>query len=163
MPLLLLLLLLPGGLSRPEALQPQVMHPQLVVASQGAKAPNSMAAAGDGSPTANVVGGAVAGTASTEQAATATPGSPDARPPIKRYTIAAVEFERVETPFLIGLWIFCASLAKIGKFLHCGLRFYCGASPAAASISPPPTAPLRKGDLTPEEGGRPCYCKNKVK
>ncbi|KPJ07272.1 Sodium/hydrogen exchanger 3 [Papilio machaon] len=28
--------------------------------------------------------------------------------------IAAVEFHRVETPFLIGLWIFFASIAKIG-------------------------------------------------
>ncbi|XP_066991371.2 sodium/hydrogen exchanger 3 isoform X2 [Anabrus simplex] len=33
---------------------------------------------------------------------------------IRRYAIAAVEFARVETPFIIGLWIFCASLAKIG-------------------------------------------------
>lgn len=33
----------------------------------------------------------------------------------ERYQIASVEFHRVETPFIIGLWIFCASLAKIGK------------------------------------------------
>lgn len=36
---------------------------------------------------------------------------------IKRYPVAAVEFHRVETPFIIGLWIFCASLAKIGKLI----------------------------------------------
>ncbi|CAG4962584.1 unnamed protein product [Colias eurytheme] len=29
--------------------------------------------------------------------------------------IAAFEFHRVETPFLIGVWIFFASLAKIGQ------------------------------------------------
>lgn len=34
----------------------------------------------------------------------------------KRYAVASVEFARVETPFLIGVWIFCASLAKIGKY-----------------------------------------------
>jgi len=32
--------------------------------------------------------------------------------------IAKVDFEEVETPFIIALWIFCASLAKIGKFLQ---------------------------------------------
>lgn len=32
----------------------------------------------------------------------------------KRYPVASVEFVRVETPFIIGVWIFCASLAKIG-------------------------------------------------
>lgn len=32
----------------------------------------------------------------------------------KRYKVATVEFHRVETPFIIGLWIFFASLAKIG-------------------------------------------------
>lgn len=34
----------------------------------------------------------------------------------KRYPVISVSFHRVETPFIIGLWIFCASLAKIGKF-----------------------------------------------
>jgi len=29
--------------------------------------------------------------------------------------IVKVDFEDVETPFIIALWIFCASLAKIGK------------------------------------------------
>lgn len=32
-----------------------------------------------------------------------------------RYQVASVSFHRVKTPFIIGLWIFCASLAKIGK------------------------------------------------
>lgn len=35
----------------------------------------------------------------------------------RTYVIAAFEFHRVETPFLIGLWIFFASLAKIGNRL----------------------------------------------
>lgn len=35
----------------------------------------------------------------------------------RTFVIAAVEFHRVETPFLIGLWIFFASIAKIGKEL----------------------------------------------
>lgn len=34
---------------------------------------------------------------------------------VERYQIASISFHRVETPFIIGLWIFCASLAKIGK------------------------------------------------
>lgn len=38
---------------------------------------------------------------------------------IERYKIMSFDFGRVETPFLIGLWIFCASLAKIGR---CTLR-----------------------------------------
>lgn len=33
---------------------------------------------------------------------------------VERYHISSVNFSRVETPFIIGLWIFCASLAKIG-------------------------------------------------
>lgn len=32
------------------------------------------------------------------------------------YKVFSVEFHRVETPFIIGIWIFFASLAKIGKF-----------------------------------------------
>lgn len=31
----------------------------------------------------------------------------------RRYKIADIEFQRVETPVLIAMWIFCASLAKI--------------------------------------------------
>lgn len=34
---------------------------------------------------------------------------------IERYPVISVSFSRVETPFIIGLWIFCASLAKIGE------------------------------------------------
>lgn len=30
------------------------------------------------------------------------------------YPIAEVEFERVQTPFIIGIWILSASIAKIG-------------------------------------------------
>lgn len=33
---------------------------------------------------------------------------------VQRYPVASVSFHRVETPFIIGMWIFCASLAKIG-------------------------------------------------
>ena len=33
------------------------------------------------------------------------------------YHVFHVEFERVEIPFIIALWIFVSSLAKIGKFL----------------------------------------------
>lgn len=111
LPVLVLVLLLPGGLARPEALQlqPEVMHPQVVVNSHPdggldpARGPN--------------LGGVVAASGSGEAAATAATlqdTGPTNRPKIRRYTIASVEFERVETPFLIGLWIFCASLAKIG-------------------------------------------------
>jgi len=35
----------------------------------------------------------------------------------ERYPVATVEFERVATPFIIGVWIFCASLAKIGEYI----------------------------------------------
>lgn len=34
----------------------------------------------------------------------------------ERYPLAQVEFERVKTPFIIGVWILLASIAKIGKF-----------------------------------------------
>lgn len=34
---------------------------------------------------------------------------------VTRYPVISVSFHRVETPFIIGLWIFFASLAKIGK------------------------------------------------
>ncbi|KAK9887130.1 hypothetical protein WA026_020576 [Henosepilachna vigintioctopunctata] len=34
--------------------------------------------------------------------------------PIERNQVFSVSFHRVQTPFIIGLWIFCASLAKIG-------------------------------------------------
>lgn len=34
---------------------------------------------------------------------------------IKKIEVFSSDFARVETPFLIGMWIFCASIAKIGK------------------------------------------------
>ena len=34
---------------------------------------------------------------------------------IERYPVAVIDFERVQTPFIIGLWIFLACLGKIGK------------------------------------------------
>lgn len=39
----------------------------------------------------------------------------DASPYLDRYHVIKVSFDRVQTPFIIGLWIFCASLAKIGE------------------------------------------------
>jgi len=33
----------------------------------------------------------------------------------ERYPIATIEFSRVETPFIIGVWILFASIAKIGE------------------------------------------------
>ncbi|XP_063844818.1 Na(+)/H(+) exchanger protein 2-like isoform X2 [Scylla paramamosain] len=33
---------------------------------------------------------------------------------IERYPVAVIDFERVQTPFIIGLWIFLACLGKIG-------------------------------------------------
>lgn len=39
-------------------------------------------------------------------------------PSPKEYAIFSVEFHRVETPFVIGLWIFFASLAKIGEWVR---------------------------------------------
>lgn len=40
-------------------------------------------------------------------------GHSDAEP--ERYPLAQVEFDRVKTPFIIGVWILLASIAKIGK------------------------------------------------
>ena len=34
---------------------------------------------------------------------------------VKEYKIFSIEFHRIETPFIIGIWIFFASVAKIGK------------------------------------------------
>lgn len=50
----------------------------------------------------------------------AEPPTPEATtlgPPKKtrNYPVFNVEFPRVETPFIIGTWIVCASLAKIGQ------------------------------------------------
>uniref|UniRef100_A0A224XJ56 Sodium/hydrogen exchanger n=1 Tax=Panstrongylus lignarius TaxID=156445 RepID=A0A224XJ56_9HEMI len=41
---------------------------------------------------------------------------------VKRYDVMKVEFTRVETPFMIGLWIICSSLAKIGFHMAPGLN-----------------------------------------
>lgn len=46
--------------------------------------------------------------------ATAVLAQSDEHPQKTEYHIISVEFPRVETPFLIGIWIFFASLAKIG-------------------------------------------------
>lgn len=43
---------------------------------------------------------------------------------VQRYPVASVSFHRVETPFIIGMWIFCASLAKIGTCLICFNIYY---------------------------------------
>lgn len=36
---------------------------------------------------------------------------------LERYPIVVIDFVRVQTPFIIGLWIFCACLGKIGFHL----------------------------------------------
>ncbi|KAK7873404.1 hypothetical protein R5R35_000199 [Gryllus longicercus] len=66
-------------------------------------------------------GGGTAGAAGDGPGATTPPADDpttsdphDGHGPVKRYPVAQVEFGRVETPFIIGLWIFCASLSKIG-------------------------------------------------
>lgn len=41
----------------------------------------------------------------------------------KEYKIFIIEFHRVETPFIIGLWIFFASVAKIGKLFFCSTTY----------------------------------------
>lgn len=33
-----------------------------------------------------------------------------------RYPVSQIDFARVETPFIIGVWILFASIAKIGEF-----------------------------------------------
>lgn len=33
----------------------------------------------------------------------------------ERYPLSQVDFDRVKTPFIIGIWILSASIAKIGK------------------------------------------------
>ena len=38
--------------------------------------------------------------------------------------ITKVDFEGVETPFIIALWIFCASLAKIGKSFYSRIFYF---------------------------------------
>lgn len=36
---------------------------------------------------------------------------------VERYPVTTVDFSRVETPFIIGIWILFASIAKIGKLI----------------------------------------------
>lgn len=55
------------------------------------------------------------GTQLRQQQESTTETTTTAKPKKERtFVIAAVEFHRVETPFLIGVWIFFASIAKIG-------------------------------------------------
>jgi hypothetical protein len=37
---------------------------------------------------------------------------------VKRYPVTTTDFSRVETPFIIGVWILFASVAKIGELHH---------------------------------------------
>jgi hypothetical protein len=37
---------------------------------------------------------------------------------VERYPITTADFSRVETPFIIGVWILFASIAKIGELNH---------------------------------------------
>ncbi|CAH2240655.1 jg22752 [Pararge aegeria aegeria] len=60
--------------------------------------------------------GEVPGKQLRQQQVTTTEAVTTVKPKKERtFVIAAVEFHRVETPFLIGVWIFFASIAKIGK------------------------------------------------
>lgn len=63
------------------------------------------------------------------QSLTTVPGLVDTNDPLYQathpragpitYPIVQVEFERVQTPLIIGIWILSASIAKIGKSLRC--------------------------------------------
>lgn len=35
---------------------------------------------------------------------------------VERYPVTTIDFSRVETPFIIGVWILFASIAKIGEY-----------------------------------------------
>lgn len=35
---------------------------------------------------------------------------------VERFPVSQIDFVRVETPFIIGVWILFASIAKIGEF-----------------------------------------------
>lgn len=43
---------------------------------------------------------------------------------IVRYQISSIDFDRVSTPFIIGLWILSASIAKICKLFLIAFNFY---------------------------------------
>ncbi|XP_032681854.1 probable Na(+)/H(+) antiporter nhx-9 isoform X2 [Odontomachus brunneus] len=49
-----------------------------------------------------------------ESSSSSSSSSHDEQSPKPEYHIISVEFPRVETPFVIGIWIFFASIAKIG-------------------------------------------------
>lgn len=42
-------------------------------------------------------------------------GDGDGHHVVERYPITTINFSRVETPFIIGIWILFASIAKIGE------------------------------------------------
>lgn len=55
---------------------------------------------------------------------TGTNGKHDGKEETKpTYKVFHAEFHRVETPFIIGIWIFFASLAKIGTSTYCILIY----------------------------------------
>lgn len=49
---------------------------------------------------------------------------------VERYPVTTIDFSRVETPFIIGVWILFASIAKIGECIiiitqrHCTISRY---------------------------------------
>ncbi|KAF5303351.1 hypothetical protein FQR65_LT08264 [Abscondita terminalis] len=59
--------------------------------------------------------GTTAATATTSESTASSTDKMEEKPP-QRFEFASVNFHRVEIPFIIALWIFCASLAKIGSF-----------------------------------------------
>ncbi len=44
--------------------------------------------------------------------------------PTVEFPISSVDFDRVQTPFIIGIWILSASVAKIGKYSFVLLHHY---------------------------------------
>ncbi|XP_068893583.1 Na(+)/H(+) exchanger protein 2-like isoform X4 [Tenebrio molitor] len=63
--------------------------------------------------TVDTTGNAVPEETTTSMMTNPTPKEPKKKE-VERYPVLSVSFYRVEIPFIIGLWIFCASLAKIG-------------------------------------------------
>lgn len=43
---------------------------------------------------------------------------PHSKHEVERYPVTTVDFSRVEIPFIIGIWILFASIAKIGKWTN---------------------------------------------
>lgn len=87
---------------------------------------------------------AAIGGESSSSSASSSSSSHDELSPKPEYHIISVEFPRVETPFVIGIWIFFASIAKIGKWARGGgreaesdarnLRIYCSSFLAPRDI-----------------------------